>query len=180
VGDKDESLAPHICCVTCVRLLTGWVINAILLIIQLLLLFNIQVSPPNPNTQWNILICHMHTVKSCLQHSLWKIWPSDHNSDFDEDHGQQEGDNVDCDLTFEARCSLSEPHLTQGNLKNPVCDLILSKQQAELLHSRLKGGIFSTKIMKFVSFVWKSPMKIWNYFLKRSSMKNIIGTSVGT
>ena len=53
---------------------------------------------------------------------------SDYNSDFDDDHGQQEGDNVDCDLTFEARCSLSEPHLTQGNLNNPVCDLILSKK----------------------------------------------------
>jgi len=134
VGDQDESLAPHISCVTCVRLLTGWVINGshqmpfAILLIQLLLLFNRQVSPPNPNTQWNILICHLHTVKSCLQHSLWKIWPTDYNSDFDEDHGQQEGDNVDCDLTFEARCSLSEPHLTQGNLKNLVCDLILSKK----------------------------------------------------
>jgi len=24
-GDQDKSWAPHICCVTCVRLLTGWV-----------------------------------------------------------------------------------------------------------------------------------------------------------
>lgn len=32
-------------------------------------------------------------------------------SDSDRDHEQQEGDNVDCNLTFEASCSLSEPRL---------------------------------------------------------------------
>jgi len=59
---------------------------------------------------------------------LENLTSSDYNFDFDEDHGRQEGDNVDCDLTFEARCSLSEPHLIQGNLNNLVCDLILSKK----------------------------------------------------
>jgi hypothetical protein len=41
------------------------------------------------------------------------------NFDFAEDHGQKEGENVDCDSKFEACCSLSEPHLrvlTQGDL----------------------------------------------------------------
>jgi hypothetical protein len=33
---------------------------------------------------------------------------SDVTSDSEEDHGQQE-DNVECDLTFEASCSSSEP-----------------------------------------------------------------------
>jgi hypothetical protein len=32
---------------------------------------------------------------------------SDENSNSDEDHGQQEGDSIDCDPTFEASC----PHL---------------------------------------------------------------------
>jgi hypothetical protein len=59
---------------------------------------------------------------------LESLTSSDYNSDFDEDHGWQERGNVDCDLTFEARCSLSEPHLTQRNIYNPVCDLILSKK----------------------------------------------------
>jgi hypothetical protein len=36
---------------------------------------------------------------------------SDENYDSYEDHGEQEGDNIDCDPTFEARCSSSEPHL---------------------------------------------------------------------
>jgi hypothetical protein len=33
------------------------------------------------------------------------------NYDSDNDHGQQEGDNVDCDPTFEASSFSSEPHL---------------------------------------------------------------------
>ena len=42
------------------------------------------------------------------------------NSDSDKDHGQQEGENVDCGAEFEAVCSSTEPHLlTQGNLDLP-------------------------------------------------------------
>jgi len=33
----------------------------------------------------------------------------DNRSDTDEDHGQQEGDNVDHDPTFEASCFSSNP-----------------------------------------------------------------------
>jgi hypothetical protein len=54
----------------------------------------------------------------------------DDNSDSDEDHGQQEGDNVDCNPTFEESYSPSEPYLlTQGDLKDIVCDLNLSKKR---------------------------------------------------
>jgi hypothetical protein len=64
----------------------------------------------------------------------------DVNSNSDEDHGQQEGDNFFCDRTFEASCSSYEPHLLrQGNLNDLVRDLNLSKKQAELLGSRVKG-----------------------------------------
>jgi hypothetical protein len=56
------------------------------------------------------------------------------NSNSDEDHGQQEGDNIDCDPTLEASCSSSEPHLlTQGDLSDLVRDLNLSEKQVELL-----------------------------------------------
>jgi hypothetical protein len=45
---------------------------------------------------------------------------SNDNSDSDVDCGQQKGDNVDCDPTFEASCSSSEPNLlTQGALELP-------------------------------------------------------------
>jgi len=64
----------------------------------------------------------------------------DKSSETDEDHGQQEGDNVDCDPTFEASCSSYEPNLlTQGDFRDLLRDLHLSEKQAELLGSRLKA-----------------------------------------
>jgi hypothetical protein len=38
---------------------------------------------------------------------LENLISTDDNSDFDKGHRQQEGDNVDCDLKFEASCSSS-------------------------------------------------------------------------
>ena len=56
----------------------------------------------------------------------------------DEDVGQANSD-MDCDPTFAGASSSNEPHLlTQGDL-NIVRDFNLSKKQAELLGSRLKG-----------------------------------------
>ena len=40
---------------------------------------------------------------------------NDDNSNSDEDNGQQGGDNADCDLTFDASWSSSEPHLLKKN-----------------------------------------------------------------
>jgi hypothetical protein len=61
------------------------------------------------------------------------------NSNFDEDHGQYEGDNVDCDPTLKTRCSPYEPHLiTQVDLNDLASDLNLSKIQAELLGFQIK------------------------------------------
>jgi len=57
----------------------------------------------------------------------------------DEDVGQA-NNNMDCDSTFAGACSSNEPHLlTQGDLNDIVRDLSLSKKQAELLDSGLKG-----------------------------------------
>ena len=57
----------------------------------------------------------------------------------DEDVGQA-NNNMDCDPTFAGASSSNEPHLlTQGDLNDIIHDLNLSKKQAELLGSRLKG-----------------------------------------
>ena len=57
----------------------------------------------------------------------------------DEDVGQA-NNNMDWDPTLAGASSSSEPHLlTQGDLNNIVRDLNLSKKQAELFVSRLKG-----------------------------------------
>jgi hypothetical protein len=56
----------------------------------------------------------------------------------DEDVGQ--ANYMDCDPTFAGAFSSNEPHLlSQGDLNDIVRDLNLSKKQAELLGSRLKG-----------------------------------------
>ena len=57
----------------------------------------------------------------------------------DEDVGQA-NNIMECDPTFVGASSSNEPHLlTQGDLNDIVRDLNLSKKQAELLGSRLKG-----------------------------------------
>ena len=57
----------------------------------------------------------------------------------DEDVGQAKN-NMDCDITFAGACSSNELHLlTQRNLNDIIYDMNLSKKQAELLGSRLKG-----------------------------------------
>jgi hypothetical protein len=59
----------------------------------------------------------------------------------DEDVGHATN-NMDCNPTFAGACSSNEPHLlTQGDLNDIVYDLNLSKKEAELLGSRLKGWI---------------------------------------
>jgi hypothetical protein len=68
-----------------------------------------------------------HSEKLPLPNPLENLTFSDDNSDSDEDHRQQEGDNVDCYLTFEAVCSSSEPHLLmQGDHKEFFRDWNLS------------------------------------------------------
>ena len=57
----------------------------------------------------------------------------------DEDVGLA-NNNMDCDPPFAGANSSNEPHLlTQGDLNDIVPHLNLSKKQAELLGSRLKG-----------------------------------------
>jgi hypothetical protein len=48
---------------------------------------------------------------------------------------------MDCDPTFAGVCFSNEPHLlTQGDLKDIVRDLNLSKKQDEIFGSMLKGS----------------------------------------
>jgi hypothetical protein len=59
----------------------------------------------------------------------------------DESDLEQFGETFDCDPTFEASCSSSEPHLlTQGDLNDLVHDFNCSKKkEAEILAARSKG-----------------------------------------
>jgi len=65
---------------------------------------------------------------------------SSDNSDYGDDHRQQERKNVYCDPTLEASCFSPEPHLlTKRDLNGHIRDLHLSKKQAKPLDSRLKA-----------------------------------------
>jgi hypothetical protein len=75
-------------------------------------------------TRWRI---------SCTK-PLKNLTFSDDNSDSDRGHGQQEGEQSDCDRTFYANYSPPEPHwLIHGDLKSLVYDLNLSKKTSSSL-----------------------------------------------
>jgi hypothetical protein len=93
-----------------------------------------------------------HTEELPAPNSPEYLTFSDNNSDSDEDHGEQEGGNVECDPTFEESFSSCDHHLlTQGHLNDLLRDLNWSTKQAEFSGSRLKGVIFSPNT-KYVSF----------------------------
>ena len=80
------------------------------------------------------------SVQLPVAKSLENLTFRDENSDSEEYHRWQEGDNVDYDLTFEASCFSFEPHLLKQRDHNDfVRDLNFNKQKAELLGSGLKG-----------------------------------------
>jgi hypothetical protein len=82
-------------------------------------------------------VMHWHGLVHQVVHRSLRACFSDDNSDSREGHGQQEGDNIDCDLTFEASCCSSEHHLIKhGGLNDLVRDTSFSKTQAELLVPR--------------------------------------------
>jgi len=62
------------------------------------------------------------------------------NSESSDENLGQANKNMDYDPTFAGACSSNEPYLlTQGDLNYIVRDLNLSKKQAALLGSGLKG-----------------------------------------
>ena len=94
----------------------------------------------------------------------------DDNCDSGENYGQQEGDNVDCDPTFEASCLSPEQHLsTRRGLKDLVHYLNLVKKQAELLGYRLQGWDLLHEFLKCVSFA-TAKINSKNFSLKKTNL----------
>jgi hypothetical protein len=85
-----------------------------------------------------------------------------------EDVGQA-NKNMDCDPTFAGACSSNEPHLLiQGDLNHIFRDLNLSKKQAELSGSKLKGSSRTLSCVCTVGTMKNSricsPGKMVSYF----------------
>ena len=156
VGDQDKSWAPHFCCVTCARRLAAWAKGLRCMPFALPMVwreptdhvsdcyfrptsitakFKHTVQYPNlPSAMRPV----PHSAELPVPRPPTNMTLSDCESS-DEDVGQA-NNNMDCDPTFAGASSSIEPHLlTQGNLNDIVRDLNVSKKQAELLGSRLKG-----------------------------------------
>ena len=85
----------------------------------------------------------------------------------DEDVGQA-NNNMDCDPTFAGASSSNEPHLlTQGDLNDIIRDLNLSKKQAKLLGSRLKGWNLLRQDTKVCFYLGRHEE--FNYFFSQEN-----------
>ena len=121
---------PHICCVTCVRLLTRWMNVSHQMPFAIPMVWR---EPKDHTSDCYISLTNKTEITSKSKHTVkYPDFPfavrfvphseelpvskhpenltfGDDRSDSDEDHGQQGGHNVDCNLTFEACCSSSNP-----------------------------------------------------------------------
>ena len=159
VGDQNKSWAPHFCCVTCARLLAAWAKGSRSMPFVIPMVWR---EPTDHVSDCYLCLTSIPSVKAKSKHTVQypnlpsAMRPKPHSVELpvpklptnmtlgdsestDEDIGQA-NKNMDCVLTFSGVCSSNEPLLlTQGDLNNIVRDLNLSKKQAELLGSRLKG-----------------------------------------
>lgn len=153
MGDQDKKWAPHICCVTCSRLLTGWANGSRHMSFAVPMVWR----EPTDHTS-NCYFCLTNTtgITNKSKHSLKypnlpsAIRPVPHSQELpipNPPESVEIEENVsfaeeleEKDEAQDPSFELSpEPHLlTQGDLNDLVRDLNLSKKQAELLGSRLK------------------------------------------
>jgi len=154
VSDQVKHWAPHICYVTCVRLLTGWVND---LCQMFFAIPTVRRQPKDNSSDCYFCFTNMtgitskskHTVKYPDLQSAMRPFPhseglsvpsplqnlnfSDDNSD-SNDHGQQEWDNVECIPTLEVVPHLN-PIYWQQILKMSVTWICLKNKP----NSRVKG-----------------------------------------
>jgi hypothetical protein len=83
---------------------------------------------------------------------------------------KEEGNDTDCDQTFQASCSSSGPHLlTQWNLNDFVRDLNLSKNNSRTIRFRAKRVEYSIQSYWNI-FISKSSKWIQRIFLSRNHL----------
>ena len=157
-GDQGKKWVPHICCSTCVKRLTGWAKGSRHMNFAIPMVWR---EPQDHLSDCYFCITPIKGVSSKSKHTVKypnlpsAMRPVPHSEDLPIPHPpthltlEDESEHVAAteipneerdDPTFETSTSSCEPHLlTQGELNDLVRDLKLSKTQAELLGSRLKG-----------------------------------------
>lgn len=186
VGDQDKSWAPHICCVTCVRLLTAWAKGKRHMPFAIPMIWR---EPLDHITDCYFCLTNISGITSKSKHTVKypnipsALKPVPHSTELpvpeppqnmtsSEDETTAEevnkegfaGENIDLDPTFEPESSSSSPHfLSQEDLNDLVRDLNLSKKQGELLGSRLKDWNLLQSGTK-VSFYRNRHAEFENFF----------------
>jgi hypothetical protein len=159
VGDQDKSWASHFCCVPCARRLAEWAKGSRCMPFAIPMVWR---EPTDHVSDCYFYLTSITGVTAKSKHIVQypnlpsSMRPVPHSAELpvpkpltimtlsdsessDEDVGQA-NNNMDCDPTFAGASSSNEPHLlNQGDVNDIVHDLNLSKKQAELLGSRLKG-----------------------------------------
>lgn len=158
VGDQDKNWAPHYICCTCVKRLTGWANGERNMNFGVPMIWR---EPKDHSSDCYFCMTQIKGITSKSKHTVQypnlpsAIRPVPHNAELpvpqppahltvDEDYVLEATAEVqheeEDDPTYVGSTSTFEPHLiTQGELNDLVRDLKLSKIQAELLASRLKG-----------------------------------------
>ena len=164
IGDQNKSWAPHICCKPCYNGLTAWFNGK-------KVAFNFAI-PMVWREPWN----HADDCYFCLTHitgfSASSMRPVPHSDDLpvptspvnkdllsssDEEMPSREdsAESISLDDTESTYSGTSgnEPHwITWGDLNDLARDLYLSKQQSELLASRLKQWNLVQEDVRITSF----------------------------
>jgi len=165
MGDWDKSCAPNFCCATCARILAAWTKGSHCMPFAIPMVWRQHMEYVSDCysclTSISVTAKSKHTVQ--YPNLPFVMRPVPHSAELrvpkpptnmtlsesgssDEDAGQA-NNNKDCDPTLAGACSSNEPHLlTQEYLNDIVHDLNLSKKQAELLGSRLKGIFCARKL----------------------------------
>ena len=158
VGDQDKNWAPHICCSTCVKRLTDWAKGSRHMNFAIPMVWR---EPQDHSSDCYFCITQIKGISSKSKHTVKypnlpsAMRPVPHSENLPIPHPpthltlEEESElkaatevpkEEQDDATFDTSTSSCEPHLlTQGELNNLVRDLKLSKKQAELLGSRLRG-----------------------------------------
>lgn len=171
-GDFDKSWAPNTCCVSCVRLLTGWKKGTHRMPFAIPMIWR---EPKDHLSDCYFCLTNItgitsktkHTVKyPNLKSAIRPVLRNEqfpvpvyadttlgNNSDSDLTETENASDENKNDPTFEANTCSSEPYFpNQKDLNDLIRDLNLSKQQAEGLASRLKGWNLLQKDVRIFSY----------------------------
>jgi len=187
VVDQDKSGAPHFCCVTCARRLAAWTKGSHCMPFAIPMVWR---EPTDHVSDCYFCLTSITSVTAKSKHTVQypnlpsAMRPVPHSAELplpkpptnmalsdsvssDEDVGQA-NNSMDCDPTFVGAISSNELHLlTQGDLNDIVCNLNLSKKQAEPLGSRLKGWNLLCQDTKVCFYLGRH--EDFNYFFSQEN-----------